>query len=52
MAIQYYDVQPFSNLREMLELAKNESGDKVAYMFKGKNKEVCQRTYAQFYEEV
>ena len=52
MAIQYYDVQPFSNLREMLELAKNESGDKIAYMFKGKNKEVCQRTYAEFYEEV
>lgn len=52
MAIQYYDVQPFSTLREMLELAKNESGDKAAYMFKGKNKEVCQRTYAEFYEEV
>ena len=35
MAIQYYDVQPFSSLREMLELAKNESGDKAAYMYLG-----------------
>ena len=52
MAIKYYDVQPFSNLREMLELAKNESGDKVAYMFKNKNKEVCEKTYAEFYEDV
>ena len=33
MAIQYYDVQPFSDLRDMLEKAKNESGDKIAYMF-------------------
>ena len=52
MAIKYYDVQPFSSLREMLELAKNESGSSIAYMFKNKNKEVCERTYAQFYEDV
>ncbi len=52
MAIQYYDVQPFSSLREMLELAKNESGEKIAYMFKGKNKEVCEKTYSEFYEDV
>lgn len=52
MAIQYYDVQPFSTLREMLELAKNESGNKIAYMFKGKNKEVCEKTYSEFYEDV
>ena len=42
MAIKYYDVQPFSSLREMLELAKNESGNKIAYMFKGKDKEICE----------
>ena len=52
MAIKYYTVQPFSSLREMLELAKNESGEKVAYMFKNKAKEVCERTYAEFYEDV
>ncbi len=52
MAIKYYDVQPFSSLREMLDLAKNESGEKIAYMFKNKAKEVCQKTYSEFYEDV
>ncbi|MBQ8807926.1 MAG: AMP-binding protein, partial [Clostridia bacterium] len=52
MAIKYYDVQPFSTLRELWELAKNESGEKVAYMFKNKAKEVCQRTYAEAYEDI
>ena len=52
MAIKYYDVQPFSSLREMLELAKNESGNKVAYMFKDKSKQVCEKTYSEFYEDV
>ncbi len=52
MAIKYYDVQPFSSLREMLELAKNESGSKIAYMFKNKAKEVCEKTYSEFYEDV
>ena len=52
MAIKYYDVQPFSSLREMLELAKNESGEKTAYMFKNKKKEVCEKTYSESYEDV
>ncbi len=51
MAIKYYDVQPFSTLRELWELAKNESGEKVAYMFKNKAKEICQKTYAEAYED-
>ena len=42
MAIKYYDVQKFSTLREMWELAKNESGEKVAYMFK-----IRQRKFAR-----
>ena len=51
MAIKYYDVQPFSTLREMWELAKNESGEKAAYMFKDKAKEICQKTYNEAYED-
>ena len=51
MAIKYYDVQPFSTLREMWELAKNESGEKAAYMFKNKAKEIEQRTYNEAYED-
>ncbi|MBQ6937858.1 MAG: AMP-binding protein [Clostridia bacterium] len=48
----YYDVQPLSSLRELIELAKNESGDTVAYKFKNADKEICDVTYAQFYEDV
>ena len=29
MAIKYYEVQKFSTLREMLDLAKNEDGNKM-----------------------
>lgn len=48
----YYDVQPFSSLREMMELAKNESGNSIAYKFKGDQKEICSVTYAEFYNDV
>lgn len=48
----YYDVQPLSSLRELIELAKNESGEVIAYKFKDSNKEICSVTYAQFYEDV
>ena len=52
MAIKYYEVQKFSTLREMLDLAKKEDGDKIAYRFKGENKEIIDVTYAGFYEDV
>lgn len=52
MAIKYYDVKPFDNLRHMVELAKDEAPNTVAYMFKGKDKEIIEKTYAQFYEDV
>ena len=47
-----YDVQPLSSLRELIELAKNESGDTVAYKFKNADKEVESVTYKEFYEDV
>lgn len=52
MAIKYYDVKPFNDLHHMVELAKDEAGSTVAYMFKGKDKEIIEKTYAQFYEDV
>ena len=48
----YYDVQPLSSLRELIELAKNESGDIVAYKFKNADKEIQEVTYSQFYEDI
>ena len=48
----FYDVQPLSSLRELIELAKNESGDTVAYKFKNADKEVESVTYREFYEDV
>ncbi len=48
----YYDVQPLSSLRELIELAKNESGDTVAYKFKNADKEIQEVTYSQFYEDI
>ena len=39
-----YEVQPLSSLRELIELAKNESGSNVAYKFKDANKEISDRS--------
>lgn len=47
-----YEVQPLSSLRELIELAKNESGSNVAYKFKDANKEIVSVTYSEFYEDV
>lgn len=52
MAIKYYEVEKFSTLREMLDLAKKEDGDKVAYRYKGEDKEIVDVTYAGFHEDV
>ena len=52
MAVKYYEVQKFSNLREMIELAKNEDGNKVAYRYKGEDKEIVDVTYAEFREDI
>lgn len=52
MAIKYYGVQKFSTLREMIDLAKNESGNVIAYRYKGADKEIIDVTYAQFYEDI
>ncbi len=52
MAIKYYEVQKFSTLREMIDLAKNEDGDKIAYRYKGEDKEIVDVTYAGFHEDI
>ncbi len=46
-----YEVEPFSSIKEMMELAVKDAGDKVAYKFKDAD-EVKEVTFAQFVETV
>ena len=46
-----YDVQPFSSIKEMIELALNDAGDKIAYKFK-ENDEIREITFSQFIDKV
>lgn len=46
-----YEVTPITSLRNMLDTARDEAGDIVAYKYK-ENKEVIDVTYSQFYEDV
>lgn len=43
----YHEVQKFSSIREMLDMAKAQAGDKPAYMF-SENKEVRTVTFSEF----
>ncbi len=46
-----YEVQPFSSVKEMMELAVKDAGDKVAYKYK-KGEEICEVTFSQFVDTV
>ena len=44
-----YEVQPFSSVKEMIELAVRDAGDKIAYKFKIDD-DVHEITFSEFYE--
>ena len=44
-----YEVQPFSSVKEMIELAVRDAGDKKAYKFKIDD-DVHEITFSEFYE--
>ena len=46
-----YEVQPFSSIKEMMELAVRDAGDKIAYKFK-ENDEIREVTFSQFADTV
>jgi len=46
----YYETKPFSSLREMLYLAKEEAGDWDAYQYKISETEIAHVTYNEFYD--
>lgn len=46
-----YMPKKFSSIREMMELARAEAGDKIAYKYKGKDDEIVSVTYDAFYNK-
>ncbi len=46
-----YEVQPFSSIKEMIELAVHDAGDKIAYKFKVGD-EVREVTFSEFFETI
>ena len=45
-------IKPFSSIREMLMMAVNEDGEKIAYKFKDPDGTVREVTYIEFYQTV
>lgn len=48
--LHYYDVKEFSTIKEMLELAVKEDGNKIAFKYKN-NDEVIEVTYKEFEQD-
>ena len=47
---QYYEVEKFGSIKEMMELAVKDAGDRVAFKFR-RNGEIVDVTYRQFYAD-
>ena len=45
-------IKPFSSIREMLRMAVNEDGEKIAYKFKNPDGTVREVTYIEFHQTV
>ena len=46
-----YEVQPFSSIKEMIELAVRDAGDKIAYKYKD-GEEIKEVTFSKFVDTV
>ena len=49
--MKFNDVEMINSIKEMLNLAVKESGDKLAFKYKGKDDRIVQVTYKQFAED-
>ena len=49
--IKLNEVKKVTSIKEMLELAAKESGDKIAFKYKGKDDRIVQITYKQFVKD-
>ena len=47
---QYYEVERFGSIKEMMELAVKEAGDRVAFKFR-KDGQIVDVTYREFYAD-
>ena len=46
-----YVPQKFSSIREMMELARKEAGNKIAFKYKGEDDAIISISYARFYNK-
>ena len=49
--IKYYDVKKIDTIKELIDLAKKEAGEKNAFEYKDK-KDIVEVTYSEFYEDI
>ncbi len=47
-----YTPRKFSTVKEMLEIAKEEAGNKIAYKYKGEDDEIISVSYNSFYNKI
>jgi len=50
--VKLNEAKPVASIKEMLEMAVKEDGDKLAFKYKGKDDRIVQVTYKQFVEDV
>ena len=51
MDIKYYDVQKVETIKQMLEMAVEQAGDKIAFKYKAGKDKVVDVTYKEFQED-
>lgn len=50
--IKYNEVRKVDSIKEMLDLAAKEDGDKIAFKYRGKDDKIVQITYKKFLQDV
>lgn len=48
----YYEVEKFNSIKEMLDLAVKDAGDKIAFKYKENNGDITEITYLNFVQQV
>ena len=50
-SFSYYEVTRFSSIKELLEIAVKEAGDKIAFKFKENSNDIVEVSYSQFQQQ-
>ena len=48
----YYEVEKFNSIKEMLDIAVKDAGDKIAFKYKENNGDITEITYSNFVQQV